>query len=188
MKYCNIFKNLELVHFNVQIDFKSSLMWTLTKFVATGSSVGSCQGEKISFLKNSLQGAFLSWAPCSLAYCSHCEMASMTWSPPLPRDETLILKERILSYFSRIKTVRITYFIKKCNIEGESKLIFESNFIWQLVAKFSCCRCWVCWQSFCVSIHKGNGQHDGLLRLCSLELKPIKLMKVKSNYCFGNLT
>ncbi|TNN61987.1 hypothetical protein EYF80_027822 [Liparis tanakae] len=49
-----------------------------TRLVATWSSAGSCQGLKISFLKNSLQGAFLSWAPCSLAYCSHWETASMT--------------------------------------------------------------------------------------------------------------
>ncbi|TNN77771.1 hypothetical protein EYF80_012069 [Liparis tanakae] len=48
------------------------------RLVATWSSVGECQGVKISFLKNSLQGAFLSWAPCSLAYCSHCDTASIT--------------------------------------------------------------------------------------------------------------
>lgn len=58
------------------------------RLVATGSSVGSCHGAKISFLKKSLQGAFLSCAPCSFAYCSHWLMASITWSPPLPRDDT----------------------------------------------------------------------------------------------------
>lgn len=52
------------------------------------SSAGLCHGEKISFLKNSLQGALRSWAPCSLAYCSHCDTASITWSFPLPRDDT----------------------------------------------------------------------------------------------------
>ena len=40
------------------------------------------------YLKNSLQGAFLSCAPCSFAYCSHWEMASITWSPPDPREDT----------------------------------------------------------------------------------------------------
>ncbi|KDR10965.1 hypothetical protein L798_15043 [Zootermopsis nevadensis] len=59
------------------------------RLVATGSSVGSCHGAKISLRKNSLQGAFLSCAPCSFAYCSHCEIASITWSPPLPREDTL---------------------------------------------------------------------------------------------------
>lgn len=58
------------------------------RLVATWSSEGLCQGVKISFLKNSLQGAFLSWAPCSLAYCSHCDTASITWSFPLPREDT----------------------------------------------------------------------------------------------------
>ena len=58
------------------------------RLVATWSSAGECHGVKISFLKNSLQGAFLSWAPCSFAYCSHCETASITWSFPLPKEET----------------------------------------------------------------------------------------------------
>jgi hypothetical protein len=32
----------------------------------------------VVYLKKSRQGAFLSCAPCSLAYCSHWEMASIT--------------------------------------------------------------------------------------------------------------
>ncbi|PSN40481.1 hypothetical protein C0J52_05234 [Blattella germanica] len=62
------------------------------RFVATASSVGSCQGIKISLRKYNLQGAFFSCAPCSFAYCSHCEIASMTWSPLLPREDTYGIK------------------------------------------------------------------------------------------------
>lgn len=58
------------------------------RLVATLSSEGLCQGVKTSLRKKSLHGALRSWAPCSLAYCSHWEMASMTWSLPLPREDT----------------------------------------------------------------------------------------------------
>ena len=59
------------------------------RLVATGSSWGLCHGAKISLRKNSLHGATFSSVPCSLAYCSHCEMASITWSMPEPSEETL---------------------------------------------------------------------------------------------------
>ena len=60
------------------------------------------------------------------------------------------------------------YLCEECNVEGESKRVFQSDLLRELGAEFSGGGCRVAQEGLCVAVHEGDGKHQGLLGLGGL--------------------
>jgi hypothetical protein len=113
----------------------------------------------------------------------------MTWSLPLPSDDTCVTStstneclanEVKLRQYVKAGTslLQLKYLyndlIKKSDVQRESKAIFEANLLSKLFAQLLRRGRRVGEQRLCVTVHKGYGQHERLLRLGSLQFEPAR--------------
>lgn len=68
------------------------------------------------------------------------------------------------------------YLVKQSYVQREAKAIFQADFVRQCIAQLAGCGSRICEECLCGAVHECHGEHDGLLRLCGLEGKTMRLM------------
>lgn len=96
-----------------------------------------------------------------MAYCSHWETASITWSVPEPREDT---------YNFYVLEGRVQYLVEEGNVEGEAESVLQSDFVRQLGAEFPRGGGRVGTEGFDCPVHECHREDDGLLGFVGLEL------------------
>lgn len=76
---------------------------------------------------------------------------------------------------SKQQRKRGKYFVEQRDVKGKSELIFQTDFVGQLIAEFPRRSGRIGQQRLGVTVHKRDGQHDGFFRFCGLRKHTISI-------------